>query len=107
MELSAYMCCCVMEPAHRILVLRNAMALAYKQQDFIYAAHFAKRILQIAEVKNFFLRKINHFLFRQIQMLLKQISLIMLVRFMQHVSKKAQISMELNLIKIGFMKMML
>jgi len=38
-----------MEPAHRVLVLRNAMALAYKQQDFIYAAYFAKRILQIAE----------------------------------------------------------
>jgi len=49
LELSAYMCCCVMEPAHRVLVLRNAMALAYKQQDFIYAAYFAKRILQIAE----------------------------------------------------------
>lgn len=44
------MCCCAMEPAHRVLVLRNAMALAYKQQDFIYAAYFAKRVLQIAEV---------------------------------------------------------
>ncbi len=51
-----------MEPAHRVLVLRNAMALAYKQQDFIYAAYFAKRVLQIAEVKKFSLKK-NSFIF--------------------------------------------
>ena len=50
LELSAYMACCALQPAHRILTLRSAMALAFKMQDFIYAAFFAKKIIQIAEV---------------------------------------------------------
>lgn len=53
MELSAYMACCGLQPAHRILTLRSAMALAYKLQDFVYAAFFAKKIIQLAEVKSF------------------------------------------------------
>ena len=44
------MACCAIQPAHRILTLRSAMALAFKMQDFIYAAFFAKKIIQIAEV---------------------------------------------------------
>lgn len=49
LELAAYMACCPLQPAHRILTLRSAMALAYKMQDFIYAAFFAKKILQLGE----------------------------------------------------------
>ena len=48
------MACCSLQPAHRILTLRSAMALAFKMQDFIYAAFFAKKIIQIAEVFNEF-----------------------------------------------------
>lgn len=47
--------CCNIEPAHKILALRNAMALAYKLLDYVYAAYFAKRILQLAEVLEPFL----------------------------------------------------
>ena len=44
------MVCCALQPAHRILALRSSMALAYKMNDFIYAAFFAKKIVTVAEV---------------------------------------------------------
>jgi hypothetical protein len=54
------MACCALQPGHRILTLRSAMALAYKLQDFVYAAYFAKKIIQLSEVKHFeVLRNIN------------------------------------------------
>ena len=50
LELSAYMAACNLQPVHRILSLRAAMGLAHKLKDYIYAAFFAKKIVQIAEV---------------------------------------------------------
>lgn len=51
LELSAYMAACNLQPVHRILSLRAAMGLAHKLKDYIYAAFFAKKIVQIAEVR--------------------------------------------------------
>ena len=50
LELSAYMAMCSLQPVHRILSLRAAMGLAHKLKDYIYAAFFAKKIVQIVEV---------------------------------------------------------
>ncbi|MCY5962608.1 hypothetical protein OV760_30100, partial [Salmonella enterica subsp. enterica serovar 1,4,[5],12:i:-] len=49
LELSAYMSCCALQPIHKILTLNAAMVQAYKSQDFIYAAFFAKKLVQIAQ----------------------------------------------------------
>ena len=53
LELSAYMSMCALQPVHRILTLNAAMVQAYKNQDFIYAAYFAKKLVQLAQVKEY------------------------------------------------------
>jgi len=50
LELCAYMSICVLQPVHRILTLNFAMVQAFKNNDFIYAAYFAKKLVQLAQV---------------------------------------------------------
>jgi len=45
-ELSAYLTCCKLQPVHQFLFLRVAMSTAFKAQNFVTAACFAKRLLQ-------------------------------------------------------------
>jgi coatomer protein complex subunit alpha (xenin) len=45
LELLAYLTCCKLAPAHQALTLRMAMTTAFKAQNFITAAYFAKRLL--------------------------------------------------------------
>lgn len=45
-ELSAYMTCQKLQPGHLMLTLRVAMSTAFKAQNFVTAASFAKRLLQ-------------------------------------------------------------
>jgi len=46
LELAAYMTCCNLQPGHKILTLRVAMTVAFKAQNFVTAASFAKRLVQ-------------------------------------------------------------
>merc|ERR1712151_1152989 len=43
-ELAAYMTCCKVQPAHLLLSLQLAMVTAFKAQNFVTAASFAKRL---------------------------------------------------------------
>merc|ERR1712032_1720568 len=45
-ELTAYGTCCKLEKAHSLLTLQLAMSTAFKNQNFVTAASFAKRIVQ-------------------------------------------------------------
>ncbi|KAL8441569.1 hypothetical protein Emag_007062 [Eimeria magna] len=45
LELVAYFSCCRLQPSHAFLVLRRAMSVAWKAQNFITAASFARRLL--------------------------------------------------------------
>merc|ERR1719272_36717 len=45
-ELAAYLTCCNLQPGHLMLTLRVAMSTAFKAQNFVTAASFAKRLLQ-------------------------------------------------------------
>jgi hypothetical protein len=47
------MAVCSLQPAHRVLVLKITMTLAFKGENFIYAAFFAKKILAIKDVRPF------------------------------------------------------
>jgi len=49
LELLAYMSMANMQPNHRILSLRSAMVIAYKLENFIYAAFFSKKLIQLTE----------------------------------------------------------
>mmetsp|Transcript_56439 Transcript_56439/g.121103 ORF Transcript_56439/g.121103 Transcript_56439/m.121103 type:complete len:1219 (-) Transcript_56439:381-4037(-) len=44
-ELAAYMTLCKLQPTHTVLTLRGAMSAAFKAQNFITAASFARRIV--------------------------------------------------------------
>lgn len=46
LELAAYLTCCKMQSSHVLLMLRVGMSVAYKAQNFVTAASFAKRIVQ-------------------------------------------------------------
>jgi len=46
LELAAYLTCCKMQPGHTVLTLRVAMTVAFKAQNFVTAAYFAKRLVQ-------------------------------------------------------------
>jgi coatomer protein complex subunit alpha (xenin) len=50
MELAAYMTHCVLEPAHLMLALNLAMSVCYKFQNFIHAAGFARRLLELPDI---------------------------------------------------------
>lgn len=45
-ELAAYLTCCKIQPTHLVLTLQQAMSTAYKAQNFVTAASFAKRLIQ-------------------------------------------------------------
>ncbi|CEM30295.1 unnamed protein product [Vitrella brassicaformis CCMP3155] len=45
-ELASYLTTCKMQPAHLLLAVRMAMTTAFRAQNFITAASFAKRIIQ-------------------------------------------------------------
>jgi len=45
-ELTAYGTCCKLEKAHSLLTLQLAMSTAFKNQNYVTAASFAKRIVQ-------------------------------------------------------------
>lgn len=50
MELSAYFTHCNLKPVHLALALNLAMSQAYKGGNFIHAASFARRILELPEI---------------------------------------------------------
>ena len=45
-ELAAYFTCCKLQGSHAFLALQGAMATAFKGQNFVTAASFARRLLQ-------------------------------------------------------------
>mmetsp|Transcript_119841 Transcript_119841/g.189744 ORF Transcript_119841/g.189744 Transcript_119841/m.189744 type:complete len:1240 (+) Transcript_119841:60-3779(+) len=45
-ELAAYFTCCKLQGSHSFLALQGAMATAFKGQNFVTAASFARRLLQ-------------------------------------------------------------
>lgn len=45
-ELAAYLTCCKLQPAHMVLTLRLAMTTAFKAENFVTAASFARRLVQ-------------------------------------------------------------
>lgn len=52
MELLAYFTCCNLQPAHLLLALRMAMAAAFKGKNFITAASFAQRLLELPDLSS-------------------------------------------------------
>jgi coatomer protein complex subunit alpha (xenin) len=52
MELAAYMTHCALEPAHLLLALNSAMRTAFKHQNYITAAGFARRLLELPEANS-------------------------------------------------------
>lgn len=51
-ELAAYLTHCALQPAHLLLALNLAMSFAFKHQNFITAAGFARRIVEMPEAAN-------------------------------------------------------
>lgn len=51
-ELSAYFTHCNLQPAHQLLALRSAMGTAFKHKNFIVAASFARRLLELPDMKS-------------------------------------------------------
>jgi len=49
-ELAAYFTRCKLQPSHMILVLNLAMTRAFKLKNYITAAHFAERLLNMQEI---------------------------------------------------------
>ncbi|GBG32531.1 Coatomer subunit alpha-1 [Hondaea fermentalgiana] len=49
-ELAAYFTRCTLQPAHMILVLNLAMTRAFKLKNYITAASFAQRLLNMSEI---------------------------------------------------------
>ena len=52
MELAALMTHCSLEPAHLMLALNLAMSVCYKFQNFIHAAGFARRLLELPDINS-------------------------------------------------------
>jgi coatomer protein complex subunit alpha (xenin) len=50
LELAAYFTHCNLQPSHLMLALKNAMASAFKAKNFINAASFARRLLELPDV---------------------------------------------------------
>ena len=46
-ELACYMTLCGMDTVHKYLAYKNALMMAYKLQNYITAAHFAKLVLDL------------------------------------------------------------
>ena len=51
-ELSAYFTHCNLQPAHLLLALRTAMGAAFKNKNFITAAGFARRLLELPDMSS-------------------------------------------------------
>jgi coatomer protein complex subunit alpha (xenin) len=51
-ELAAYFTCCKLQPMHLMLVLNQAMVQAFKLNNFITAASFAQRLLNMREINS-------------------------------------------------------
>ena len=51
-ELSAYFTHCNLQPAHLLLALRSAMGTAFKFKNFISAASFARRLLELPDMSS-------------------------------------------------------
>ena len=51
-ELSAYFTHCNLQPVHLLLALRSAMGTAFKHKNFIVAASFARRLLELPDMKS-------------------------------------------------------
>mmetsp|Transcript_19280 Transcript_19280/g.41921 ORF Transcript_19280/g.41921 Transcript_19280/m.41921 type:complete len:1292 (-) Transcript_19280:1523-5398(-) len=51
-ELSAYFTHCDLLPAHLVLALRSAMGTAFKHKNYILAASFARRLLELPEMSS-------------------------------------------------------
>jgi len=51
-ELSAYFTHCNLQPIHLLLALRSAMGTAFKHKNFIVAASFARRLLELPDMSN-------------------------------------------------------
>lgn len=49
-ELSAYFTHCNLQPSHMLLALRAAMGTAFKHKNFIVAASFARRLLELPDM---------------------------------------------------------
>lgn len=49
-ELSAYLTHCNLQPAHLLLALRSAMGTAFKHKNYIAAAGFAQRLLELPDM---------------------------------------------------------
>lgn len=51
-ELSAYFTHCNLQPVHLLLALRSAMGTAFKHKNFIVAAGFARRLLELPDMSS-------------------------------------------------------
>lgn len=51
-ELSAYFTHCNLQPVHLLLALRAAMGTAFKHKNFIVAASFARRLLELPDMSS-------------------------------------------------------
>lgn len=51
-ELSAYFTHCNLQPVHLLLALRSAMGTAFKHKNFILAAGFARRLLELPDMNS-------------------------------------------------------
>jgi len=51
-ELSAYFTHCNLQPSHLLLALRSAMATSFKHKNYIVAASFARRLLELPDVNS-------------------------------------------------------
>jgi coatomer protein complex subunit alpha (xenin) len=51
-ELSAYFTHCSLQPVHMLLALRSAMGTAFKHKNYIAAASFARRLLELPDMSS-------------------------------------------------------
>jgi coatomer protein complex subunit alpha (xenin) len=51
-ELAAYFTHCNLQPVHLLLALRSAMGTAFKHKNFILAASFARRLLELPDMSS-------------------------------------------------------
>lgn len=51
-ELSAYFTHCNLQPVHLLLALRSAMGTSFKHKNFIVAASFARRLLELPDMNS-------------------------------------------------------
>merc|ERR1712241_599352 len=51
-ELSAYFTHCNLQPVHLLLALRSAMGTSFKHKNYILAASFARRLLELPDMSS-------------------------------------------------------